>query len=29
MNLGDSVTGEASEVAKVYAALARQIAQIC
>jgi hydroxypyruvate reductase len=27
MNLGDSVTGEASEVAKVYAALARQIAQ--
>jgi len=25
MNLGDSVTGEASEVAKVYAALARQI----
>ena len=27
MNLGDSVTGEASEVAKVYAALARQIAK--
>ena len=27
MNLGDSVTGEASEVAKVYAALTRQIAQ--
>ncbi len=27
MNLGDSVTGEASEVAKAYAALARQIAQ--
>src|SRR5467141_12894 len=27
LNLGDSVTGEASEVAKVYAALARQIAQ--
>jgi len=27
MNLGDSVTGEASEVAKTYAALARQIAQ--
>jgi len=27
MNLGDSVTGEASEVAKVYAALARQIAR--
>src|SRR5438552_16822118 len=27
MKLGDSVTGEASEVAKVYAALARQIAQ--
>ena len=27
MNLGDSVTCEASEVAKVYAALARQIAQ--
>src|SRR6266571_6824167 len=27
MNLGDSVTGEASEVAKVYGALARQIAQ--
>src|SRR5229473_2634600 len=27
MNLGDSVTGEASEVAKVYAALARQVAQ--
>lgn len=27
MNLGDSVTGEASEVAKVYAALARQIVQ--
>src|SRR6266704_518688 len=27
MNRGDSVTGEASEVAKVYAALARQIAQ--
>src|SRR3989475_1713661 len=27
MNLGDSVTGEASEEAKVYAALARQIAQ--
>ena len=26
MNLGDSVTGEASEVAKAYAALARQIA---
>jgi hydroxypyruvate reductase len=26
VNLGDSVTGEASEVAKVYAALARQIA---
>ncbi len=25
MNLGDSVTGEASEVAKVYAALARQV----
>jgi len=27
MNLGDSVTGEASEVAKAYAALARQIAK--
>jgi len=27
MNLGDSVTGEASEVAKAYAALARQIAR--
>ena len=27
MNLGDSVTGEASEVAKAYGALARQIAQ--
>ncbi len=27
MNLGDGVTGEASEVAKVYAALARQIAR--
>ncbi|HYS57337.1 MAG TPA: glycerate kinase [Burkholderiales bacterium] len=27
MNLGDSVTGEASEVSKVYAALARQIAR--
>lgn len=27
MNLGDSVTGEASEVAKVYGALARQIAR--
>jgi glycerate 2-kinase len=27
MNLGDGVTGEASEVAKVYGALARQIAQ--
>ncbi len=27
MNLGDSVTGEASEVAKAYAALVRQIAQ--
>jgi hydroxypyruvate reductase len=27
MNLGDSVTGEASEVAKAYAALTRQIAQ--
>ncbi len=27
MNLGDSVTGEASDVAKTYAALARQIAQ--
>ena len=27
MNLGDTVTGEASEVAKAYAALARQIAQ--
>src|SRR6266853_1312514 len=27
MNLGDSVTGEASEVAKAYAALARQVAQ--
>jgi glycerate 2-kinase len=27
MNLGDSVTGEASEVAKAYAALAREIAR--
>ena len=27
MNLGDSVTGEAAEVAKVYGALARQIAR--
>ena len=29
MVLGDSVTGEAREVAKVYAALARQIRAAC